>query len=73
MDNDDGGGNSSGISKVWSGELSFPEATSFNANGYIISGTMDAEQIKNSLPEKLNVAGRLDIASAEKERVLELI
>ena len=58
---------------MWSGKLSFPEATSFNANGYIISGTMDADQIKHSLPDRLNVAGRLDIASAEKELVLELI
>merc|ERR1712131_271396 len=65
-DNDDGKDNSSSISKVWSGKLSFPEATSFNANGYIISGTMDADQIKHSLPDRLNVAGRLDIASAEK-------
>jgi len=65
-DNDDVKDNSSSIAKVWSGKLSFPEATSFNANGYIISGTMDIDMIKHSLPERLNVAGRLDISAAEK-------
>lgn len=65
-DNDDGKDDSSSISKVWSGKLSFPEASSFSANGYIISGTMDADQIKHSLTDRLNVVGRLDFSSAEK-------
>ena len=69
-DNDDSKDNSSSIAKVWSGKLSFPEATSFNANGYIISGTMNADQIKHSLTDRLNVVGRLDFAAAEKEHVL---
>ena len=69
-DTDDGKDNSSSIAKVWSGKLSFPEATSFNANGYIISGTMDAEQIQNSLRNTLNVIGRLDFSAAEKENVI---
>ena len=55
---------------VWSGKLSFPEGTSINANGYIISGTMDAEQIQNSLRNTLNVIGRLDFSAAEKENVI---
>ena len=34
---------SSTLGKVWSGKVTLPEAQSFSANGYIISGTMEPD------------------------------
>ena len=48
------------LSKVWSGKLIFPEASTFKANAYVISGQVSNNALKQSIPKNMTVAGRLD-------------
>ena len=57
---------SSTLGKVWSGKVTLPEAQSFSANGYIISGTMEPDIVKNSLPPQIRVGGKLDFDVVDK-------
>ena len=50
---------SAAISKVWSGKLVFPEASTFKANAYVISGNVTHSDLRKSIPKSMNVAGRL--------------
>ena len=48
------------MAKIWSGKLIFPEASTFKANAYVISGHVSSSAIRQSIPKAMHVAGRLD-------------
>ena len=47
------------ISKVWSGKLVFPEASTFRANAYVISGSLSGSVAKNAFGKQMQIQGRM--------------